>query len=34
MQKNTLKKLKHGEIVKPALKYIIDNRFDRRTLKN
>ena len=24
MQKNTLKKLKHGEIVKPAFKYIID----------
>ena len=24
MQKKTLKKLKHGEIVKPAFKYIID----------
>ena len=24
MQKNTLKKLKHGEIVQPAFKYIID----------
>ena len=24
MQKNTLKKLKHGETVKPAFKYIID----------
>ena len=24
MQNNTLKKLKHGEIVKPAFKYIIE----------
>ena len=24
---NTLKKLKHGEIVKPVFKYIIDNRY-------
>ena len=29
MQNNTLKKLKHGEIVKPAFKYIQikDNRY-------
>ena len=33
MQKNTLKKLKHGEIEKPAFKYTIDNRFDRRKLE-
>ena len=25
MQNNTLKKLKHGEIIKPVFKYIIDN---------
>ena len=33
MQKDTLKKLKHGEILKPAFKYIINNKFDRRKFK-